>query len=594
MANKTTNKTKYIFEKTLDVFAWLCLAFAIILSLITVFASFSGESNGKEIFGYKMLIVNTNSMSKSPTSQDESVFFDAGDVIVIAKIGSPKDLKVGEVITFFSYNPESMGKTVSHKIREIKYSSDGEVSGIVTYGINKGVNDIVEVKPEHLIGRYAFKLPRIGHLFSFLQTPRGFYLSILIPGVLLIIFFSVKVGKILGKQEYAKLYNGEVDFLKSTIANLEKKGGALLMEEKTTQNSEQINEQQIEQPTEQTAGQPLQGQTQAQPQAQGQVAPTIYQSVSITYYPTPFTPQPIICQTAPGNTTPVHQSINLAPLGTAQQAPCYYQPFPYQPQPVIYQTIGGNNQAPTQNIYQGGQPPMTNPGIYQTVGTPTVMPAGAPTGTPTVSPTVMPIPVYYQPIYYQPQPAPQQTATQENTANEKPVPAPTPSTDETAVTKVDEEDNNQNDNKFNIPDVPKKPFAEKILESKKQTQSYFNDLHNQLTSYKKVTSRISLRCASYRKGRTLLAKISLRGKTLTGYFNLDVKDFNENVYFQKDVSATKAYEEVPFAVKIKSDRACNNAGKLITALAEKFELIKNEKFEPTNQIKELKKLKKGK
>ena len=137
----------------------------------------------------------------------------------------------------------------------------------------------------------------------------------------------------------------------------------------------------------------------------------------------------------------------------------------------------------------------------------------------------------------------------------------------------------------------KKPFNEKIIEAKKEIQNYYNAVHNELVSYKNVSSRISYRCASYRKGRKLLAKISLRGKTLTAYFNLDVKDFNEKVFFQKDMSSVKAYSEVPFAVKIKSERACNNAIKLVSSVAEKFELKKIEDFKPINQIKLLKKKK---
>lgn len=137
----------------------------------------------------------------------------------------------------------------------------------------------------------------------------------------------------------------------------------------------------------------------------------------------------------------------------------------------------------------------------------------------------------------------------------------------------------------------KKPFNEKIIEAKKEIQNYYNAVHNELVSYKNVSSRISYRCASYRTGRKLLAKIGLRGKTLTTYFNLDVKDFNEKVFFQKDMSSVKAYREVPFAVKIKSERACNNAIKLVSSVAEKFELKKIEDFKPINQIKLLKKKK---
>ena len=194
-------KTKQIiFEKTIHIFAWFVFSLAVFMSLTTIFASLSGEENGKEIFGSKMLIVTSDSMSKSAISENEEIFFNAGDLIIIKKVESLSSLKEGDVITFVSYNPESYGKTVTHKIREIRYSSGEEIAEFVTYGINKGTNDTTPVKPENIIGKYSFKLPMIGNLFAFLKTSRGFYLSILIPAVLLIIFFSIKIGKILGKK----------------------------------------------------------------------------------------------------------------------------------------------------------------------------------------------------------------------------------------------------------------------------------------------------------------------------------------------------------------------------------------------------------
>ena len=113
-------KSKQLFEKTINVFAWLCLLLAVILSVVSFGAAMSGEDNGKEIFGHKILIFNTDSMSKSATSQDEEIYFNAGDLIVISTIKDPaNELKDGDVITFFSYNPDSLGKTISHKIRKI-------------------------------------------------------------------------------------------------------------------------------------------------------------------------------------------------------------------------------------------------------------------------------------------------------------------------------------------------------------------------------------------------------------------------------------------------------------------------------------------
>jgi hypothetical protein len=69
---------------------------------------------------------------------------------------------------------------------------------------------------------------------------------------------------------------------------------------------------------------------------------------------------------------------------------------------------------------------------------------------------------------------------------------------------------------------------------------------------------------------------------------LNIADFESNVYFQKDMSDVKAYVEVPFTVKVKSDRGLKNAIKLISALAEKKEIARKTRFEPTDGIEELK------
>ncbi len=522
-----TRKSKLILEKTLSVFAWISLVLAVIMAALALFAALSGEENGKEIFGYKILIVNTDSMSKSDISANEEIFFNAGDLIIIHRVDDPNELKVGDVITFFSYNPESLGKTISHKIREIKYSDSGAVTGIVTYGINKGVNDIVEVKPEHIMGKYIFKVAGAGNFFSFLKTPRGFYLSVLIPGVLLIIFFSIKVGKTLGKQEYANEYNEEVDLLRERLAILENNGS-------TTQTNIQNNiadasaqTQQIMEENKQTTQQVVNPQ---------QATSVVYQTINITYQP--GQPAPIIYQTAPGQSAPAtYQTISIMPPPVAPQPVMVGQP-------VIYQTVG---QMPTPVAYQPGQ---TAPVINQTVGPQAEVP---------VAPVV------------------NETAQQETVATEV--------VEESATQTTSE----QEEQKLNIPESKKKPFSEKLLSAKKETQNYFNTVHNELVSYKKVNPRVSFRGMSYRSGRTLLAKIGLRGKTLNCYFNLNVKDFSESVYFQKDMSSVKAYEEVPFAVKVKSERGCNNATKLVGALAEKYDLKKNPKFENIDQIKEFKK-----
>ena len=223
------SKAKLFFEKILNAFAWVVFILAIVVCAVTVFSTFSDEENGKELFGYKFLIVASDSMSKSEISQDEEIFFNAGDIVIIKTGEDTTSLQPGQVISFFSYNPDSFGKTLTHKIREPIYSTNGALIGYVTYGINKGENDQALVPADSIIGVYEGKIPLLGHVFAFLKTPRGFFMSVITPTVLLIIYFSIVVGRILGKRELlagtaegqANPFADEVASLKLKIAQLE-------------------------------------------------------------------------------------------------------------------------------------------------------------------------------------------------------------------------------------------------------------------------------------------------------------------------------------------------------------------------------------
>ena len=131
-------------------------------------------------------------------------------------------------------------------------------------------------------------------------------------------------------------------------------------------------------------------------------------------------------------------------------------------------------------------------------------------------------------------------------------------------------------------------FSKKLLSLDKEVKEYFSDIHNKLVSFKKVSYSVSFKGITYRVGRKVIAKVVVRGKTLKLHLALDVNAYSKTIFFQQDMSGVKAYEDVPFAVKIKSDRAKNNALKLVDNLAENNLLIKDEKFVEENILKQLK------
>lgn len=151
-------------------------------------------------------------------------------------------------------------------------------------------------------------------------------------------------------------------------------------------------------------------------------------------------------------------------------------------------------------------------------------------------------------------------------------------------------DDDETDKLFSFGDLPikRRPFAEKLLSLPLEFREYFDKIDNEMRSYKRISARISEPCVSYRAGRKLVAKLTVRGRTLTFYLALGIDDFKKTVFFQKDSSEIKAYAEVPFTVKVRSDRGLKNALKLAEALASKEGLEKNPRYEKINSIKLLK------
>ena len=131
--------------------------------------------------------------------------------------------------------------------------------------------------------------------------------------------------------------------------------------------------------------------------------------------------------------------------------------------------------------------------------------------------------------------------------------------------------------------VIKKSFAEKLLEAETVIQENYSELKNILLSYKKMKSRISNTADTFNIGRTKLAKLSVSGKSLKLYLNLDFNEVESRLKC-RDAGDTKAYEEVPVFLRIRSLRAMKNAKYLIGKLAERFELELNPKAEKVDAM----------
>lgn len=130
----------------------------------------------------------------------------------------------------------------------------------------------------------------------------------------------------------------------------------------------------------------------------------------------------------------------------------------------------------------------------------------------------------------------------------------------------------------------RRSFMAKLIQSTEDKKQYYSEIKNELLSYRSVKARVSWNTESFNKGRTYLAKLAIRGKTLCLFLALDPAEFVDSKYFYTDVSDITRYSTVPFMIKIKSNRGVKHAKELIEIVAGRFELTKKNGFEPVDYM----------
>ncbi len=167
-----------------NIFVWLIVAIAVAMMIFTVISVNTFDRRDRSLFGYKINIVLSDSMSAVKDDPEHKGYFNAGD-LVFSKEVDPSTLKETDIISYTSTNSENYGATVTHMIRELVTDANGD-PGFITYGTTTGTNDDNIVTYPYVIGKYEGRIPFVGRFFLFLQTPPGYIVCILLPFLMLI------------------------------------------------------------------------------------------------------------------------------------------------------------------------------------------------------------------------------------------------------------------------------------------------------------------------------------------------------------------------------------------------------------------------
>ena len=135
----------------------------------------------------------------------------------------------------------------------------------------------------------------------------------------------------------------------------------------------------------------------------------------------------------------------------------------------------------------------------------------------------------------------------------------------------------------NKPKYVNKSFAQKMLLADEVIKDRYDELKNYALRFKRLKARISKKFDSINQGRLQFVKLSVAGKTLKLFLNMDI-NLTDPKFHCKDMRDKKTYEPVPVLLRIKSGRAVKYAKILIDQCAEIHGLKENKKFQEVDAI----------
>lgn len=206
------NKALRIAKKVL---VWLVVILAVFMMIFTVISVNTFNRNDRSLFGYKMFIVMSDSMSATD--------FNAGSLIFVKEVNDPSTLDAGDVITFWSQDTDSWGETITHKIRRRTTDAEGN-PGFVTYGTATDTDDATVVTYPFVLGQYRGHIPGLGYFFEFLKSTPGYFVCIFIPFMLIILYQAVRFVNLFRtyKKEQMEEMQAEKDKLEAERAENER------------------------------------------------------------------------------------------------------------------------------------------------------------------------------------------------------------------------------------------------------------------------------------------------------------------------------------------------------------------------------------
>lgn len=192
--NKVIKNIRGVLNYIITVITWslLCLLVlvAIVFIMYTIDVKKSNNKNSIPMFSAYTII----SGSMTPN-------IDVYDVIIARRV-KMEELEKDDIISFRSTDAKFNGAIVTHRIVEIVDQENGVFR---TMGDANNTVDTALTSKENVLGKVAFRIPKLGMIQSFIATKGGWLIFILIPCLAIISYDIVKIGKMAKNKSVKKI-----------------------------------------------------------------------------------------------------------------------------------------------------------------------------------------------------------------------------------------------------------------------------------------------------------------------------------------------------------------------------------------------------
>lgn len=156
---------KKILAKIISILSYICLAFLVLIAIFLLYYIISNQI--ARVKGTKPLISLYTIVS--PSMEPNINIY---DVIIDVRVNKDEDVKLGDVVTFYSDSIDTGGYTVTHRIHEIYDTTDTRY--YITKGDNNQNPDDGTITINNIVGKVRYVIPALGRVqFLYLQSLVG-------------------------------------------------------------------------------------------------------------------------------------------------------------------------------------------------------------------------------------------------------------------------------------------------------------------------------------------------------------------------------------------------------------------------------------